>query len=170
MHEGPVWFPGPRLARGAVRVTAALTVRTALPSDAPVIARLLTVLGYPSDLEPVRERLARIQGTTDGVVLVAEVTPGGVVGWLHAVEHDLLESGRRCEILGLVVDADHRQRGVGRQLVGAAEGWARERGLAVIGVRSNVVREESHPFYERLGYVLAKTQHAYRKGLDRETG
>jgi hypothetical protein len=32
-------------------------------------------------------------------------------------------------------------------------------------VRSNVVRAESHPFYERLGYVRSKTQHAYRKHL-----
>jgi hypothetical protein len=28
-----------------------------------------------------------------------------------------------------------------------------------------VTRQESHPFYERLGYVKAKTQHAYRKSL-----
>jgi hypothetical protein len=28
-----------------------------------------------------------------------------------------------------------------------------------------VVRAESHPFYERLGYLRTKTQHAYRKTL-----
>jgi hypothetical protein len=28
-----------------------------------------------------------------------------------------------------------------------------------------VTREESHPFYERLGYTRVKTQHAYRKRL-----
>jgi hypothetical protein len=28
-----------------------------------------------------------------------------------------------------------------------------------------VARTESHPFYERLGYARAKTQHAYRKRL-----
>ena len=41
----------------------------------------------------------------------------------------------------------------------------RRRGLGVIAVRSNVARTESHPFYERLGYVRTKTQHAYRKHL-----
>jgi hypothetical protein len=34
-----------------------------------------------------------------------------------------------------------------------------------MAVRSNVARAESHPFYERLGYVRTKTQHAYRKRL-----
>jgi hypothetical protein len=33
-------------------------------------------------------------------------------------------------------------------------------------VRSNVVRAESHQFYERLGYARVKTQHAYRKRID----
>jgi GNAT superfamily N-acetyltransferase len=82
-----------------------------------------------------------------------------------AGERELLESGRRCEILGLVVDSTHRGRGVGRRLVQAAEAWALARGLDQMAVRSNVGRAESHPFYERLGYVRAKTQHAYRKRL-----
>jgi hypothetical protein len=38
-----------------------------------------------------------------------------------------------------------------------------------ISVGSNVVRPESHPFYEHLGYQRAKTQHAYRKRLERGT-
>jgi GNAT superfamily N-acetyltransferase len=54
---------------------------------------------------------------------------------------------------------------VGRVLVAAAEAWAASRGLALMTVRSNVTRSESHPFYERLGYLKIKTQHAYRKRL-----
>ena len=40
-----------------------------------------------------------------------------------------------------------------------------ERGLENVSVRSNVVRLESHPFYERAGYVRVKTQHAYWKRI-----
>jgi GNAT superfamily N-acetyltransferase len=54
---------------------------------------------------------------------------------------------------------------VGRALVAEVEGWASARGLREVSVRSNVARAESHPFYERLGYVRAKTQHVYRKVL-----
>ena len=71
----------------------------------------------------------------------------------------------RGEIVGLVVDAAHRGRGVGRRLVAEVEAWAAARGLEVVTVRSNVARTESHPFYERLGYARTKTQHAYRKRL-----
>ena len=36
-------------------------------------------------------------------------------------------------------------------------------GLAVIGVRSNIIRERTHVFYERLGYAVTKTQKVFRK-------
>ena len=101
---------------------------------------------------------------TGDLVLVADQLPP-VMGWVHAAEQELLDSGRRCEILGLVVAPEVRGRGVGRQLVAAVEEWAAERGLGQLSVRSNIVRIESHPFYERLGFVKLKTQHAYRKQL-----
>jgi GNAT superfamily N-acetyltransferase len=69
----------------------------------------------------------------------------------------------------LVVDADARRSGAGRSLVAAAERWGAARGLPQIAVRSNVVRAEAHPFYERLGYERWKTQHAYRKPLPRSS-
>jgi GNAT superfamily N-acetyltransferase len=143
----------------------ALTIRSAEPSDAHRLAELSAVLGYPASATAMVGRLDRLLGRDDQTVLVAVLASGRVVGWLHGSEQELLESGRRCEIMGLVVDPDHRGRGVGRRLVAAIEQWAMGRGLEQMAVRSNVLRAESHPFYERLGYVRAKTQHAYRKRL-----
>ena len=151
----------PRVAR----VAPTLTVRAAVLQDAPRLAALSAVLGYRVTEEAVGERLTRLLGRADDTVLVAELPPGRIVGWLHGSDRELLESGRRCEILGLVVDAEHRRQGVGRRLVEAVEAWATRRGIEEIVVRSNVLREESHPFYERLGYVRAKTQHSYRRRL-----
>jgi GNAT superfamily N-acetyltransferase len=142
-----------------------VTVRNAALADAPDLARLTGVLGYPVATDTLAQRLAPLLTRTEDVVLVAEVAPGRVVGWLHGAQQDRLESDRRCEILGLVVDAAYRGQGVGRQLVAAVEGWASKRGLEQMAVRSNVVRTESHPFYERLGYVRVKTQHGYRKQI-----
>jgi hypothetical protein len=34
-----------------------------------------------------------------------------------------------------------------------------------MGLRSNVIREKAHAFYEKLGYRLIKTQKCFRKGL-----
>ena len=128
------------------------------------------MLGYPSDATTIARRLDRLLPRPEALILVAEMPDGAVVGWVHGIEQDLLESGRRCEIVGLVVDAALRGRGVGRRLVAAVEAWAAGRGLRRLTVRSNVARRESHPFYERLGYARVKTQHVYRKLLDPSDG
>jgi GNAT superfamily N-acetyltransferase len=149
----------------AQSLLAGLIVRRATRGDAPRIAELSGVLGYPAEGETVAARLERLLPRPQQLVLVAVPPGNAAAGWIHAAEQELLESGRRCEIVGLVVDAAYRGRGVGRRLVEAVEVWAAGRALNVITVRSNVARAESHPFYERLGYVRAKTQHAYRKHL-----
>jgi len=140
-------------------------IRLAEQRDAERIARLSGELGYPTDVSAVSERLKRLSSSERDGVFVADATDHGLIGWIHVAEQELLESGPRCEILGLVVDRAARRRGAGRALIDAVEQWARGRGLDVITVRSNVIRLESHPFYEELGFVRMKTQHVYRKSL-----
>ena len=65
--------------------------------------------------------------------------------------------------MGLSVGSDVRRMGVGRGLVKAVEAWAQQFGDGPIVVRSNVVRPESHPFYEKIGYERKKTQHVYAR-------
>jgi GNAT superfamily N-acetyltransferase len=142
-----------------------MTIRTANLTDADQLAALSDTLGYPVEPEVIRRRLERLLPKPDHAVFVAEASPHLAAGWIHAAEHDILEVGCFCEILGLVVAADRRGEGVGRRLVEQVERWAAERGLKQISVRSNVTRLESHPFYERSGYVRVKTQHAYRKSI-----
>jgi ribosomal protein S18 acetylase RimI-like enzyme len=146
-------------------MSALVSIRNASLSDSPRISELCGVLGYPVSAEVMAERLARVIDRPEDTVLVAVLPSGRIVGWLHASERQLLEMGRYAEILGLVVDASHRSLGAGRELVASAEEWARARGLTDLHVRSNIVRTESHPFYQRLGFVRVKTQHAYRKAL-----
>jgi len=139
-------------------------VRQAVAVDVPRLAELSGALGYPVALDVFADRLERMLARDDNTVLVA--TDGQeVIGWLHGAEHELLETGRHCEILGLIVDARARRGGVGHLLIAAVEAWAASRGIDQIAVRSNIVRVESHPFYEGLGYTRVKTQHAYGKRL-----
>jgi hypothetical protein len=42
-----------------------------------------------------------------------------------------------------------------------------QHGLHTVVVGSNVVRAESHPFYEGIGYQRTATSHTYRKDRDR---
>ena len=59
----------------------------------------------------------------------------------------------------------HRSLGAGAKLLDAAEAWAREKKCTGMSVRSNVIRERAHAFYERQGYQHIKTQKAFRKSL-----
>ncbi len=141
-----------------------VTVRAARRDDAVAFAELSGQLGYPVPPEALAERLGRLLGRDDQVVLAACAGPV-VVGWIHGAEQELLESERRCEILGLVVDQRRRRAGIGRRLVAAVEAWAKRRGLTQMSVRSNATRAESHPFYQGIGYQRTKTQQVYRKRL-----
>lgn len=128
------------------------------------MAELSGTLGYPFSTEVMTERLGRVLAREAHVVFVAEIA-GAVVGWIEGGEQEILAVGKIGEIQGLVVADDARNHGVGRQLVEAVEKWASARGLGGLTVRSNVVRPESHAFYERIGFTRFKTQHAYRKPL-----
>jgi GNAT superfamily N-acetyltransferase len=140
-------------------------VRPAEPRDVTAIARLAGELGYPSTAEQVKDRLASMEGDRRHATFVAVIADDEVIGWIHLSEVHSLGSEPRAEITNLVVDSRFRGAGTGRLLVERGERWARERGLAVIGLRSNVVRERAHVFYARLGYTLTKSQKVFRKKL-----
>jgi GNAT superfamily N-acetyltransferase len=143
----------------------ALRVRRANREDAPRLADLATQLGYPSTEAQLRQRLRALLPAAQNAVFVAEAKDAGVVGWLHVSKQALLESEVRAEVNGLVVADGHRSLGAGAQLLAAAEHWARKHGCKGMSVRSNVIRERAHKFYERNGYEHYKTQKSFRKPL-----
>jgi GNAT superfamily N-acetyltransferase len=137
-------------------------VRNARVEDAEEIARLAGELGYVTPANAMRERLVALVSHPDHHIRVA-ASGDGLRGWIASEHRRTLESGERIEIVGLVVDARDRGTGIGRLLVVDAEQWAGKLGLDAVCVRSNVMRDNSHPFYERMGYVRRKTQHVYIK-------
>jgi GNAT superfamily N-acetyltransferase len=149
----------------AVAAPAALSVRRAIASDAPEIARLTELLGYPATEGEIASRLDALLPLPAHFVAVAEAPRSGLLGWVAAECRMMLESGEQVEIVGLVVDSTHRRAGIGTRLAIAVEQWAASQGVAVLSVSSNIVRAQSHPFYERLGYARIKTRHAYVKRL-----
>jgi len=142
-----------------------ISLRRAAVDDGVAIALLSAELGYPVDPVDIQKRLRVLTSAPDQIVLVATGAGESLVGWIHGAEQLLLEAGSRCEILGLVVSSGHRRSGIGQRLLTAVEIWASDRGLLEVSVRSNVLRESSHPFYEKHGYRRVKTQHAYRKAV-----
>lgn len=133
--------------------------------DGASLAKLAGELGYPATANEMRMRLRRLRPAADNAVFVAENSDGAVIGWLHVSVARLMEVPLRAEVNSLVVAEGHRSAGTGAQLLVAAEDWARRKKCVNMSVRSNVLRERAHGFYERHGYEQYKTQKAFRKPL-----
>jgi ribosomal protein S18 acetylase RimI-like enzyme len=127
-------------------------LRTATPGDAPEIARLLTVLGYPTDAASIATRWAKWRASGSSAIVAGGASAmllGLVTVHTTIVLHRPKPIGR---ITSLVVDESARGRGIGRALVAAAEGASLRDGCGMLEVTSNVRRADAHAFYERLGF------------------
>jgi GNAT superfamily N-acetyltransferase len=146
---------------------ASIKIRKARRGDAERIAQLSGELGYPASAAQMATRLRQLTPVSKHGVFIAESPDAavGMVGWIHVSVAHLLESDLRAEVNGLIVGDGQRSVGAGAKLLEAAEEWARRRGCRGMNVRSNVIREQAHKFYERQGYEHYKTQKAFRKTL-----
>lgn len=142
-----------------------LVIRRARSADAPRIAELSGELGYPATAKDISKRIRKLKAAAPNALFVAASPDAGVVGWTHVSVTHLVESGTRAELHSLIVADGQRRLGTGSQLLAVAEAWARKHGCPSMSVRSNVVRDRAHAFYQREGYQHYKTQKAFRKKL-----
>ena len=141
------------------------------PDDAETVALLAGQLGYTTNPAESALRHAAIEAGPDrGVVLVAEdadpVDRPAVVGWAHVELRDTLVAPAAAQLMALVVGDGARGRGVGRDLLRAAETWAADRGCLSLLVATRVTRTDAHRFYRREGYDLDQTSHIFVNSLD----
>lgn len=85
-------------------------------------------------------------------VLVAEGANGALLGFISLKVRDDVVGVARGHVADLAVAPDARRTGVGTALMGAAEGWARDRGLPAISLDVWSTNERALTFYRRLGY------------------
>ena len=140
-------------------------IRAAQAPDHARMAELAGQLSYPSTPEEIAHRLQGLQRTAEAAVFVAELGGGEIAGWIAVFVYRTVEADARAEVSGLVVDERFRSQQVGEHLLARAEEWARGNGCQAIALRSNVIRDRAHKFYERHGYAHIKTQKAFRKQL-----
>lgn len=122
-------------------------------------------LGYRVTREEAEGRLEEIERDEGHAAFVAASPDGEVVGWVHVYLRLLVEHRLRAEVGALVVAEDYRRRGIGELLVQHAEEWARRQGCWAVQLRSNVIREGTHLFYEKTGYRTLKEQRVFQKVL-----
>src|SRR6185369_16328718 len=128
-----------------------IEIREARPEDAERLVELIELLPHRVTAAGVRERLVAIT-LTDAPQLVA-VQGGEVVGlcclFVMSGIHRERPVGR---IPILVVAEPARGKGIGRQLVAAAEERFKAAGCGMIELTSNDWLVEAHRFYLQLGF------------------
>src|ERR1700733_1557861 len=90
--------------------------------------------------------------TGGGAVLVA-ADAAGIAGVI-SVRSSTHFTGERDGYIGELVVADHAsRRGIGRALIAAADGWARDRGLRNLTLHTGAFNANARGFYAALGFV-----------------
>ena len=120
-------------------------------------------LGYECDAELVKTRLENLDYNNE-CVFVADVN-GKVVGYVHIIKFNTLYYKSMANIQGMVVSKEYQRKGYGKELMNAAENWARKRNIEIVRLNSGFVRPEAHEFYRAIGYNNEKEQIRFMKQL-----
>jgi aminoglycoside 6'-N-acetyltransferase I len=149
-------------------------VRPAVPTDLEPLADLLHALWPESAREEHRQELAAIlagqnPSTLPLIHFVAETEDHKLAGFLEA---GLRSHADCCDpshpvgyIEGWFVDDRYRRHGIGRQLLAAAEDWARSQGCREMASDALLDNPLSHRAHEALGYEPVARSILYRKPL-----
>jgi GNAT superfamily N-acetyltransferase len=143
-----------------------MKVRKARVTDSDEIVRLSFQLGYEVLDSEVLKRLEKLLLNDDVAVYVMEKNRIEICGWVHVHGRHLIEAHPFAEIGGLVVDNNHRRKGIGEKLMRKCEEWARKKGYQEIRLRSGGHRKEAHEFYKRIGYKNVKWQEVFSLKLN----
>jgi GNAT superfamily N-acetyltransferase len=134
-------------------------VRAAKPGEEEAVVGLYEWLFAPPGSRPaawdVRRAVVAVGEAIeshDACVLVAEAEDGSLIGFCTAYQDiHSVRFGYRAWVEDLAVAPESRSEGVGKALLGAARGWARERGATHLELDSAEARADAHRFYEREG-------------------
>jgi len=128
-------------------------VRGAKIEDSTPCAELVTILGYPTRPEQMRERLAQILSLEQSMTLVAEASDGNLLGLVGGTIGRYYEKdGLYARLNILVVSERSHGLGVGSALLTSIEEWAKSQNAQDIVVNSGNHRHGAHRFYESIGY------------------
>jgi len=124
----------------------------------------VTSLGYSCTADVVRRRIADLEQDAHHVMLVWEdEATGSVDGFIHAERYETLHDEGGWNVIALAVMPRAQGNGIGRALLAAVEGLARDGGGAFVRLNSRVERVQAHGFYEHLGYDCDKVQKRFIK-------
>ena len=112
--------------------------------------------------------MREFRARSDGEVFIAEREDGSVAGFVEVGSRpyaDGCETSPVGYIEAWYVDPDVRRSGYGRDLLKAAENWARGRGYHEMASDALLDNEISHAAHYRAGYEEVDRVVQFRKGL-----
>ena len=144
-------------------------VREVAANDAAEWFRLRKLLwDESSDDEHRMEMLDIYEHHETQLVLVAETDDGKLVGFLEASIRPFVEDCHTDHVgylEGWFVEPEYRKHGIGRQLVEAAENWAREKGCTEMASDSEIGNDLSLSAHLNFGYEETSRLVHLRKDL-----
>ena len=142
------------MAGGLAQSLFIMNIRSASHKDIDQLINLLNELGYPSDKDTLTKSLTHYKRSDDYEVLVAE-HEGKVVGCISLHVMKLFHrAGNAGRITSLVVSSENRGKGIGKDLVNAADRYFKSMGCVKTEVTSGDHRKAAHNFYQSEGFVL----------------
>jgi GNAT superfamily N-acetyltransferase len=125
-------------------------VRQARPADAAVVASLASELAqsFTFSRDAFDRTYPALLADENACLLVA-TEAAGCVGYLLGFRHlTFFANGAVGWVEEVIVDAGHRGRGAGRELMGAFEQWAAARDCALVALATR----RAAAFYLAIGY------------------
>ncbi len=140
-------------------------IRECKVSDGEDIAKInLEELGYQYDKEQTKKKLELLLSSPKDKILVA-VVKDTVVGYIHAVDYDVIYGPHYKNIMGVAVLKEYKRIGIGKALLTGTENWAKETGAQGIRLNSGESRIDAHRFYTNCGYLSNKNQKNFFKAF-----
>jgi GNAT superfamily N-acetyltransferase len=148
-----------------------ITIRPARPGDIPHMAGLLEDLftleaDFTPDVDKQVHGLSALVADPSGrsVIMVAEAA--GIVVGMATVQTlvSTAEGGRVGLVEDVIVDREHRGKGIGARLLDAVEEWSRRKGLKRLQLLADRENSSALDFYGRNGWKTTNLI-AYRRLL-----
>ena len=134
-----------------------MTVRKIGINDTPIWARFRSEL-WPRNTDNHADEIADFfTGNSIDIeeVFVVENDAGEVVGFIELNTREFGEGSRRPlvpYVEAWFVEAGHRHRGYGRELMQAAENWAKQKGFSELASDAEISNTRSIELHKELGF------------------
>lgn len=143
-------------------------IQKAIEQDAEVLASLARLLWNNHDVAELRDEFAEILKSEEAACFLA-CEAGVPVGFAQCqLRHDYVEGTHTSPVgylEGIFVRPEFQHRSLAKQLLGACESWAKEKGCSEFTSDCELGNEASLNFHLRMGFTEANRIVCFTKTL-----